>query len=416
MTELNAATRLVIAALIGLGVGVEREWSGHASGRAARFAGLRTFFMLGLIGGSAGLLLEQGHAFAGAVVIAGAVAMAAVAYTVATRGAQADPDGTTEVAAILVVVVGTLAGLGLLTLAAAVGALVVLALSEKQRLHRAVEHVREDELRAALRFSVLALVVLPLLPEGPLFGWLAVRPRALWAIVLLFCALNFAGFIARRVAGGGRGYGIVGMLGGLISSTAVTLDFSRRSKSEPAMAVPLAHGVIGACTVLIPRVLVVAAVLNAAVSLALLPYLLPAAAVGAFVVARAWRSRETVGESVAPAGNPLRLWLAIRMALAFQLAMIAITYVRSHWALPGLYGTSAILGLTDMDALTVGMSRPVEGIPAELAARAIAVGILANTLFKLTIAALLGASSFRARTVTGLALMGLTVGLALFVV
>jgi uncharacterized membrane protein (DUF4010 family) len=414
MTETSAATRLAIAALVGLGVGIEREWSGQKTGRPAHFAGLRTFMMLGTLGGCGGLFLAGDHPVVAATIIAGGMAVAVAAYVMTVR-ADGDPDGTTEVAALLVVALGALAGLNMLALAAGVGAMVVLVLSEKQALHGAVRHVRQDELRAALRFAVLALVVLPILPEGPLFGALELRPSALWIIVLLFSALNFAGFIARRAAGERHGYGIVGMLGGLISSTAVTLDFSRHSRRDPTLARSLAYGVIGACTVLIPRVLVVSAVLNPDVSLSLLPILLPAALIGALVVMRDWRSASSpASDNEPPPENPLRLAMAIRMALAFQLAIVVIGYVRVHWAAPGMYGTAAALGLTDVDALTVAMSRPAEPMPADLAARAIAVGILANTIFKLGVSLALGAREFRRTAAAGLVAIGTTTALALW--
>ena len=416
MTELDGAVRLAIAALVGLGVGVEREWSVHAGVRPPRFAGLRTFFMLGVLGGCAGLLATIGYPVAGAAMIGGGMALSVAAYVMGVRRAEGDPDGTTEVAALVVVALGAVAGTGLLVLAAGTGAIVVLALHEKQRLHGAVRLVHEDELRAALRFGVLALVVLPLLPEGPLFGPVALKPRALWMIVLLFCAVNFAAFIARRAAGARHGYGLVGMLGGLISSTAVTLDFSRRSRREPALARSLASGVIGACTVLIPRVLVVSAVLNPAVSLALLPLLAPAALIGAGIVARDWRSEDS-SESVdtSPPGNPLRLWMAVRMAVLFQVAMTAIDYARSVWTTPGLYATAAALGLTDVDALTVAMSRPSDPMPEALAARAISIGILTNTAFKLTLSLTLGAPEFRRTAAVGLIALGSMIGLALWI-
>jgi uncharacterized membrane protein (DUF4010 family) len=414
MSELDGAIRLAIAALVGLGVGVEREWSVQTSVRPARFAGLRTFFMLGLLGGCAGLLVNSEHALAGALIIAGGMGLSVAAYVASAHGSTDDPDGTTEVAALIVIALGAVAGIGMLVLAAGAGAIVVLALSEKQRLHGAVHLMREAELRAALRFSVLALVVLPLLPEGPLFGPLAVRPRSLWIIVLLFCALNFAAFVARRAAGAKHGYGLVGMLGGLISSTAVTLDFSRRSRVEPELAPSLASGVIGACTVLIPRVIVVSAVLNLRVAVALLSYLAPAALVGALIVRRDWRSQDTEERASEPTGNPLRLWMAIRMAALFQLALMAIDYAKSVWATPGLYTTAAALGLTDVDALTVAMSRPSDPMPAALAARAIAVGILANTLFKVGLALSIGAPAFRRAAAGGLAGLGIMTGLAIW--
>jgi uncharacterized membrane protein (DUF4010 family) len=414
IVEVQAAARLAIAALIGLAVGVEREWSGQSTGRPPHFAGLRTFTMLGALGGCSGLLLANGYPGVATTVMAGATALAVAAYVMTVRVALADPDGTTEVAALLVVALGALAGLDMLALAAGAGAIVVLLLGEKQALHGAVRHVRTEELQAALRFSVLALVVLPLLPEGPLLGPLELRPRALWMIVLLLCALNFGGFVARRAVGDRRGYKLVGLLGGLVSSTAVTLDFSRHSKLEPEVARSLAFGVIGACTVLIPRVLVVSAVLNPRVSVSLLRFLLPVLFVGGLMVVFGWRANEA--ESPAPSspvGSPLRLWMAIRMAIVFQVAMVAIAYVRSRWEIAGLYGTAAVLGLTDVDALTVGMSRPTVPLASGVAARAITVGILANTFFKLTLSGVLGGAGFRRLAITGLTLIGLTIGFSL---
>ena len=416
MTDWESVVRLAIAAVVGLGAGVERQWSGHSSGEQARFAGMRTFTMLGLLGGVAGLLLGRGFEAAGAAAIGGGMAITVAAYVMTVRRPNTDHEATTEVAALVVIALGALAGIGKLTLAAGAGAVMVLALHEKERLHHAVSHLRQEEMRAALRFSVLALVVLPLLPPGPVLGALAIRPRALWIIVLLFCAINFAAYVARRAAGPHRGYGIVGMLGGLISSTAVTLDFSRRSRAEPALAASLSSGVIGACTVLIPRVLAVSAVLNARVALQLLPYLLPALAIGTLFVVRDWRMRpdSTPAQADAPPANPLRLDMAIRMTLLFQVAMTAVDWARGMWAAPGLYATAAVLGLTDVDALTVGMSRPSEPIPPVLAGRAIAVGILANTLFKLSMAQVLGSPGFRRGTAMGLSALAAVIAAALW--
>lgn len=214
--------------------------------------------------------------------------------------------------------------------------------------------------------------------------------------MLLFCAINFAAFVARRAAGPGRGYGIVGMLGGLIS---------------------LASGVVGACTVLIPRVLVVSAVLNARVALALLPFLGLPLLVGGIFLLRDWRRRteSTVGAADAPPGNPLRLAMAIRMTLLFQGAIIAIHYARELWTTPGLFATAAPLGLTDVDALTVGMSRPAEPIAPVLAARAITVGILFNTVLKLGMAQVLGTRAFRSAVLIGLGALGGALALMLAV-
>jgi uncharacterized membrane protein (DUF4010 family) len=402
-SELEGVTRLAIASLIGLGVGVEREWSGHTSGPDARFAGIRTFLLLGLLGGGVGVLAAQGHEILAAALGLGAAAFPPAAYFIATQRPGASTDGTTEAAALVVMVLAAIAGLGWLTLAAGAGSVMVLALSEKSRLHRLVAHLGEMELHAALQFAVLAVVVLPLLPSGPVLGALAIRPRALWLVVLLFSALNFAGYLARRAVGAQRGYGITGAIGGLISSTAVTLTFSRQSRIDGALGIPLARGVVAACTVLVPRVLVISALLSPAVALALAPRLLPPFVVGLLIVLFGWRA-----DSGLPMTNPkeskspLRLASALQLAAAFQVALSAVAFVRSAFGSIGLYGAAAVLGLTDVDALTVSMSSPSSALPAEIAARALAIGVLANTLLKLTLAVVIGRSTFRRAAAVGL--------------
>lgn len=410
MIEFDAAMRIAIAALIGLGAGLEREWSGHTTGPAARFAGLRTFLLLGTTGGTAGVLLSVGAALAGAALIAGGMALAAMAYWATASRPAAEVDGTTEAAAMAVIALGTLAGLGWITLAAAAGSLLVLALREKSRLHGLVARLSERELRAAMQFAVLALVVLPLLPVGPIGGGLRIQPRLIWAIVLVFSAINFGGFLARRAVGANAGATLTGLLGGIISSTAITLNFARRSRSEPTIAGSLGHGVIGACTMLMPRVVAISAVLHPAVGMRLAAVVALPTLIGLAMVWRSWRADRTAQPTVGAAGammdeSPLRLGAAVQMAIVFQLAMTALELVYATWGDSGLYSTSIFLGLTSMDALTVSMSRIDAGVTTRIAANAIGIGIIATTLFKAGIATIFGMGRFRVVTLRGLALL-----------
>jgi uncharacterized membrane protein (DUF4010 family) len=175
--------------------------------------------------------------------------------------------------------------------------------------------------------------------------------------------------------------------------------------------------VIAACTVLVPRVLLVSAVLNPRVALQLLPFLAPPFVIGAAIVALGWRTNgggnKRTDDMVT---NPLHLAAAVQMAVAFQVAMTTIAFVRQRWGLPGIFATAAALGLTDVDALTVSMSRQESLLDASIAARAITIGILANTLMKLGIAVVLGRASFRRRASVGLVALaaGTTAGLFLF--
>lgn len=403
--SLAAAARLATAALVGLAVGIEREWSGHAAGPGARFAGLRTFLLLGIIGGSAGLLLEWGYVAASAALLGGGAALVVAAYVMAVRRPDATLDGTTEGAALVVLALGALAGIGEGGLAAGAVAVVVFALGEKQRLHWLVSRIGETEMRAGLQFAVLALVVLPALPTGPYLSPFDIRPRSLWSLVLLLSGLNFAAYLARRAVGASRGYGVTGLLGGLVSSTLVTLQFSRRSQQEPESGSALALGVVAACTVLPFRVAAVSAIIDPHVAFLLLPYLAPLAVAGVATLILAVR-RGTSPPDASHGhedGSPLRLTSAIRMAVFFQLAITALTLMRQWLGDVGFTASAIVLGLTDVDALTVSMTRAAEGPDLlGIAAQSIIVGVLSNTIFKTGIAALVGRGAFRRFAVAGL--------------
>jgi uncharacterized membrane protein (DUF4010 family) len=416
ITELEAAGRLATAVVVGAVVGLEREWSGQTIGPAARFAGVRTFLLLGLSGGVAGVL-SRAAAPAAAIIIAATMALTLAAYVIAALRPSSDIGGTTEAAALAVIALGVVAGCGWLFLAAGAGSVVVLALSEKTRLHWFVGRVSEAELHATLQFAVLALVVLPLLPEGPFGGALGLRPRAVWMIALMFSALSFVAYLLRRALGAHAGYIVSGLAGGLLSSTAVTLEFSRRSRAEPENAAALAFGVIGACTVLIPRVIVLSALLDTTVAMDLARLLWAPAGTGALITLFGWRSRKpNVDRGTADeVRNPLRLLAATQMALAFQAAISVIALVRAHWGTTGVYATASVLGFTDIDALTMSMSRLDSGLTAEIAATAIVIGMLVNTALKLGLSITLGAKPYRRIAAAGLAGLGAITALALAV-
>jgi uncharacterized membrane protein (DUF4010 family) len=414
--DLETAGRLGVAALAGLAVGIEREWSGHASGPETRFAGARTFLLLGTLGGVAGWLVAGGVALVAAVILTGATALTVAAYVAAARPGGPAVEGTTEVAALTVLALGTIAGLGFPLVTSASVAIMVLALVEKTRIHQVIRRIGQREISAALQFAVLALVILPLLPAGPYGPFDSIRPRALWTVVLLFSGLNFLGYLARRAVGQTRGYGMTGLLGGLISSTAVTWSFARHSRREPALSPGLAAGVLAACTVLLLRVPILTTVLNPPVTLALGPYLLAPLVVGVAFVALMVRRTSPNPEPNEQQPSPLGLWSALKMAAAFQLVLTAIPFVRQLWGTPGVLASAALLGLTDMDALTLSMCRLAADDGAGLAATAIAVGILSNTLLKLGLAVVLGAGPFRRWAVPGLAALALAVGLGLWLV
>jgi uncharacterized membrane protein (DUF4010 family) len=407
-----ASLGLLIAALGGAAVGLERQWSGHADGPDARFAGIRTFTMLGATGGLSGWLWTAGVTAPATLLAAGAIALVIAGYV---AGSRRDVDGTTEVAALVVVAAGVLAGIGSLRLASAIVALATLLLVEKSRLHALVGQIDDIGLRSGVRFAVMALVVLPLLPEGPYGPLGGVRPRQLWVLVLFFSGLNFLAYLARRIFGEGHGHVAAGFLGGLVSSTNVTLTFARASRTDAGGGWGHACGAVGANAMLFPRVLLTTATLAPSVSRALVPYLVVPALVAVAVAVAGLR--RLVGENApdVPLRNPLQLAGALQMAALFQMVLMVVHAARGLAGPAGVFATAAMLGLTDVDALTVSMAREAaEDLTAEVAAAAIGVGVLANTGLKLGLALTLGSRSFRLVTGGTLAVMFASLAAALW--
>jgi len=403
---------LLIAALGGAAVGLERQRSGHAEGPEARFAGIRTFTMLGGLAGLSGSMWTLGLTAPAVVLLGAAAAITAGAYIAASRH---DVDGTTEIAALVVMAAGVMAGIGAYRLASGIIALTTLLLVEKSRLHTLAARIDDVGLRAGVRFAVMALVVLPLLPPGPYGPLGGVRPRELWALVLFFSGLSFVGYLTRKMVGPGPGYFVTGLLGGLVSSTNVTFTFARTSRIEPASARALAFGVVAANAMLYPRVLIATAVLNVALLPVVFPYLILPGLVAASAAAIGFRRTSREGLSGSGMANPLQLAAALQMALLFQAVMMLVPLAGRIWGQTGVLISAAVLGLTDVDALTVSMARGVAyTVSLDAAALAIAVGVLSNTVLKLTAALVFGSRPFRTIAGGALALMIVAAAFALF--
>lgn len=403
---------VIVALLGGLAVGIERQWSGHASGPRARFGGIRTFALLGGFAGLSGWLWSEQVQLVSTVLVAAAAALIVAAYAAASA---TDIDATTEVSALVVVAAGVVAGLGHLALASGMTATTCLFLLEKTRLHSLVRRLDDESLRAAARFAVMATVVLPLLPAGPYGPWEAVRPRTLWVLVLFFSGLSFISFVARRAIGPRYGFPLAGLLAGFISSTSVTLNFGRASRTLANARVPLAYGAIAASTILFARVAVAASVLNRSLAIASAWYLGPPFIVGLLIVMTGLR-RPTQSDGVEPPDNPLQIGSALQMAALFQIVLILVELARRRWGNLGVIVSSAVLGLTDVDALTLSMASAAHSqVPVELAARGLAIGILSNTLLKAGLAVFVGVEQFRWLVSGGLLILAAALGVSLAV-
>src|SRR5262252_4193396 len=403
---------IIVAALGGAAVGVEREWSGHASGSRARFGGVRTFTLIGGIGGLAGWLAAQQLIGVAIVLTAGAAALVVAGYIAASRTSV---DATTEAAGLVVIGAGFAAGLGWMALASGVIAVSTLLLVEKSSLHSMVARIDDEELRAAARFGVMAVVILPLLPTGPYGPLGGIKPRELWLLVLFFTGLSFVGYFARRVFGAKRGYTVAGLLAGIVSSTNATFTFARMSRQDANLSAPLAVGTVAACTMLFPRVLAATFVLDHRVAVALLPYLLAPFLLGVVAIALWWRVNPRVAPRTA-VSNPLQIVPALQMAITFQVVLFGVTLVRQWFGNTGLIASGAVLGVADVDALTISMTKNVAaGVDAHVAAQAIAVGIVVNCVMKTVLALAFGTRTFSRWAGPAIAGMGVAIAVAIAV-
>jgi uncharacterized membrane protein (DUF4010 family) len=377
-----AHSLLVGAALVcGLLVGIERGWKLREQKAGSRVAGVRTFTMLGLGSGVAGLLGKLGHPFVAAAIVAGAVAIMVVAYS---RELRSQHDSTSAVAAIVTIAIGFLAGIGEPALAVASAAVAVTLLAMRTELHGFVERLDADDIKALARYAIIAGAILPFLPSGhygPLGAW---NPQKLWLVVVLVTGFSFLGYIANRLFGERNGTIATALIGGAYSSTAVTQSLAQRLGSSQKVGAEPA-GIALATSVMYLRVTLLVGILSTRVladfaALMAAPFIVSA-------IASWWLYRQAPksGESTAP-GNPI----AILPALGF-LAFVAFAAVAARWA-EGRFGEQGIavllliVGSTDVDTaiITLGGLDP-SAIGAALAALALAGTVVANMAVKLGI-------------------------------
>jgi uncharacterized membrane protein (DUF4010 family) len=363
----------------GVLIGIERGWTQRKAQAGSRVAGIRTFTLIGLVGGMAGAVAGHGAPLAGGALVAATAAILVLGYW---RKLTDSADATTAVAALVTCGAGFLAGFGSVGLALAAAAATVLVLALRDEIHGWLGRLDENDVKALARFAVIALGILPFLPDremGPYGAW---NPAQLWWIVILITGLSFAAYVANRLFGARHGTIATALIGGAYSSTAVTQALAQRlgKAGEPGAE---AAGIALASATMYLRVIVLVAVLAGRILAPFALIVAPALFVG--MVAGAWLYRRTPSaEPLSPPGNPI----ALLPALGF-VAFVAIAAVVVRWA-EGRFGGEGIalllffMGALDVDAsiVTAG-GLPASAIGAELAAIAIAGTIIANMAVKI---------------------------------
>ena len=398
MEDPNLALRFAVAIGLGMLLGLERERTKSEEGGL----GVRTFALIALAGAIAGYLDDSLGMTGFALGLFGAVSALIVSLYVVTAW-RGDTGITTESSALLCFMLGLLCARGQVQVAAWVGVAMALLLALKDWLHRLARRVEASDVEATLKFAIVTLIVLPLVPDhnyGPA-PLNVLNPYKIWLMVVLISGLNFASYILVKTVGAEHGIGIAGLLGGLVSSTAVTLGFSQRSRQPGEDASALALGILLAWTVMFFRVVIMSWIVSGPLGLRL------AIAMGLLCVISLgacywlWRRRQQQERGRVEAGhNPFELDAAIKFGLLFGVVVFIAKAAQVYLGEAGLYLAAGIAGLTDVDAITLAMADLAgsDGQNLTVAARAIVIAALANTVVKSGMAASLGSPALRGIT------------------
>jgi uncharacterized membrane protein (DUF4010 family) len=401
--ELHDFYPLVLAIGLGMLVGLQRE-------RAAEpVAGIRTFPLITLLGALSTRFADGAPWVPAAALLALAGLLVQANFT-RMRGGQADAGLTTEVAALVMFLVGALLGMGRAPEAVAVGGVVAVLLHAKEPLHQFSRAMGEAEFRAVIRLVLIALVILPVLPNQAFGPYGVLNPFEIWLMVVLIVGVSLGAYVIQRLLGPRAGVLLGGALGGFISSTATTVGYARRAKSNPDQVAASTVVIVLASTTVLLRVMLVVALVASAVALELL---LPVAAMAVLMAALCAVTLLVIRHDAAESPRrepPSDLRAAIVFGLLYALVLLAVAYGRDALGEQGLFLIAAVSGLTDVDAIVLSTAQlaRLDQIDPATGGRVILVGTMANLVFKGALAGLLGGAALfvRVALVFGAALVG----------
>jgi uncharacterized membrane protein (DUF4010 family) len=378
---------LGIALAIGFVIGLEREWAEDKP------VGVRSFALIAAFGGICALLIPE---TGGWLIAAGLLVLSFILLLLASRR---KPDGiTTLIAALIVYLLGAAAVIGYWLPAIVLGGAVMVLLHWKKPLHGWVDRLGDREFEIIVRFVLIALVILPVLPDRDVGPYSAFNPFTAWFMVVLIVGINLVGFVAFRLVGTRAGGWLAGLLGGLVSSTATTISYAGLSKRERDLGPVAALVILVASAVVYGRVLVelaivapdlVASMAGPAATFTMILLGLSA------MVFRAVRSKADT--DLPERENPARIRQALVFAALYVIILFGVAAAREHIGSEAVYAVAFISGLTDVDALTLSVAQLYSGgeTPGFEAWRVIFLATLSNLLFKIVAASFLGSSQLR---------------------
>ena len=378
--DLGMGLRLGLALALGLLVGLERERA-RSSTKRLLFGGVRTFPIISLFGFACAWLHLSGATWLLGVGLVAVLALGAVAYAGKLREGRI--GATSEVTALLTYVTGALALLADIRLAMALGVINTILLSEKATLESLVERLDRAEFLAMLRFLLVTFIIYPVLPDQD-FTAFHLNPVRIWRMVILVSTLGFAGYFLVKKFGSRVGLWLSGLMGGIVSSTAVSIAAGRIAQRQPARGTAALQATLLASSVMYVRVLALLAFFNPALARALAG---PLGALGGVGLLLALSTRRRQADDTTPNDQPTMLQnpFEIRPALAFAALFVMLTvltvYAKANFGSAGVLSVAGFSGLVDVDPFLLSLAQGKE-MTVQLAAQAILVALMSNTLIK----------------------------------
>ncbi|PIR54966.1 hypothetical protein COU74_04495 [Candidatus Peregrinibacteria bacterium CG10_big_fil_rev_8_21_14_0_10_36_19] len=387
MMDFIVFKHLVIALALSLLLGLEREKSGQSNGGAIA-VGIRTYTLIGLIGALSYVLADF------SVVIAAVLAVGVFSLVIASYVSSKDKGLTSEVATVVVYIVGILSMMGEIDMAITVTLATLGILHFKSKLHLLSKRVKNLELTSALKFILIAFVVLPLLPNQNYGPYEFFNPYLVWLMVVFVSGLSFLSYFAIKFFGTRKGIGLSGFLGGFISTTALALSFADNSKKTPRIVNPYVFAMMVAVTGMFVRVLIEVSVVNSE----LLKYLfVPVVAMGVVTLVMAflfWIKRDgdmSVKDAELRLESPFSLISAMKFGALFGIILFFVKFASAVLGDTGLYITSVVSGTVDIDSITISVANLAgKSVDFDSAAMAIIIAIIVNNLSKSFILLFLG--------------------------
>lgn len=405
VTQLDLLIRLLVACGIGLLLGLERE---HAAllKKQPIFAGIRTFVLLVLTGFTGAALHFLLSPWVFVAILLSVMSLTTISYWItSTKG---DIGATSELAGLLAVILGALSFLGYIELSLIITVIILVLLSSKMQLMNVIGKITKEEMYALVRFVVMALLIFPFLPNENYGPYEIINPREIGLVIILTSGLGFLGYVLMRLLGSNKGILLTGIVGGLVSSTMVTWIFSKKSKEVHTLNSLYTSAMLAACTIMVIRVALWIFLFNKELlnGLAIPLIIIFISVAGSTIYFYIRNNKEHPKETELPLGKPLDMTTAILFGILYVAILFVITYANKFFGNEGIFVTSAIAGTSDLDAISISISKmSAASISAEVAQNAILIAMLANTISKFVIALWASSREMRSNLLIGYGLI-----------